>query len=252
VRASAKYTVNGLDKAFVQGIAAKAYNDFVAQLRGAGYTVLTYNDIKDRDYVRSASRAAADGKWGVPTESSREGNNTFIVAAPSDAQQFEVGMMGVFWEFISRGKPKFEDATIMIPTYTIVAPNLQGEKAASYATISANVKASADMMLLNAYAPWMGKPKVRMGGGNHPGVLRNKAITISDNVGALSAVDTTSEAGNAVSGILGMLGGGGSIKSKTMEYTLNVDRIAYSAGALKGIAEFNAEVAKAAASAPQP
>src|SRR5688572_13600893 len=42
VKASAHYNVQGMDKAFAQKIAGKVYDDFVARLREAGYTVKTY------------------------------------------------------------------------------------------------------------------------------------------------------------------------------------------------------------------
>ena len=63
VKAKGSYKVAGIDKAFAQGLAKQAYDDFVTQLRGAGYTVLTYDDIKSRDFVplRPATPAAVSG-----------------------------------------------------------------------------------------------------------------------------------------------------------------------------------------------
>lgn len=251
VKASAKYKVNGMNKALAQEIAKKAYDDFVAKLRASGYTVLTYDDIKDRDYVKKAARDKGDAKWGLPVESPIGSSDVYLVAAPTDEQQIKIGFTGAFAEFISLGKPRFKDATVIIPTYTIVSPQVWGETGSSYSSISAGIKTAAGMNLQSASAMWMGKPKTRMGGGNMPGVVTKAAvINITEKAGELvKAADTTPTAANALSKGLSMLSGAGSISSNSADYVFNLDRSAYTAGALKGITDFNAEVAKAAANA---
>lgn len=246
VKASAKYRINGLDKALAQSIAKKAYDDFVGQMRAAGYTVLTWNDIKGRDYLQGIALAKADPKWNLPLESPVGTSDTLLVAAPSDEQQIKIGFTGPFSEFISMGKPKIKDATIIIPTYTIVAPQIWGETGASYATISAGIQTAPGMNLQAASATWMGKPKSRMMRGI-PGVAtKAPVINISSNVGTLSKTDTTPAAANALSKGLSMLSGAGSISASSADYTFSVDPAAYSSGAMKGIAAFNAEVARVA------
>lgn len=251
VKASAKYKVSGLDKALAQSIAKQAYDDFVARLRASGYTVLTYDDIKDRDYVQKAARDKGDATWGLPLETPVGSSDTYLVAAPSDAQQIKVGFTGPFAEFISLGKPRFKDATVVIPTYTIVSPQVWGETGAGYNRIEAGIKTAAGMNLQYASAVWMGKPKVRMGGGNAAGVVTKAAvINITEKAGDLvKAADTSPTAANAISKGLSALTGAGSISASSADYVFNVDRNAYTAGAMKGITAFNAEVAKAAASA---
>lgn len=250
VKASAKYKVNGIDKKLAQEIARQAYDDFVAKLRAAGYTVLTYNDIRERDFVKGAEREKMDATWGLPVESSRNGDQTYIVAAPSDEQHFMSGMNGgVFNQFITWGKPKFKDATVIIPQYTITAPQVWGKKDASYSTISAAINAAPSMQLHSATAAWMGMPVVRIMHGI-PGVTTNGAINISDKVGALVlAADTTPETANALSTGLSMLSGIGGIKQNSSEYTFTIDRNTYLAGALKGASDFNAQVAEVAVAA---
>lgn len=246
VKASAKYRINGLDKALAQSIAKKAYDDFVGQMRAAGYTVLTWNDIKGRDYLQGIALAKAEPKWNLPLESPVGTSDTLLVAAPSDEQQIKIGFTGPFSEFISMGKPKIKDATIIIPTYTIVAPQIWGETGASYATISAGIQTAPGMNLQAASATWMGKPKSRMMRGI-PGVAtKAPVINISSNVGTLSKTDTTPAAANALSKGLSMLSGAGSISASSADYTFSVDPAAYSSGAMKGIAAFNAEVARVA------
>ncbi|MEK6725823.1 MAG: hypothetical protein AABY54_04625 [Deltaproteobacteria bacterium] len=253
VKASAKYKVVGIDKKLAQSIAQQAYDDFVAKLRAAGYTVLTYNDIRDRDYVKGAGREKADAAWGLPVENSRNGDETYVVAAPSDDQHFRSGMNGgVFNQFISLGKPRFKDATVIIPQYTIRAPQVWGETDATYSTISAAIKTEPSMRLMNASAQWMGAPKVRMMHGI-PGVTSNNPVKIAENTGELvQAADTTPEAANALSKGLSLLSGAGSVKTNSAEYTFTIDLNAYVAGAVKGVADFNAEVAKVAVAEKKP
>lgn len=249
VKASAKYKVVGLDKALAQSIAKQAYDDFVAKLRASGYTVLTYDDIKNRDFVAGAAREKPDATWGIPTESPQGSSDTYLVAAPSDAQQFKIGFTGVFSEFMSRGKPKFEDAAVIIPSFTIVAPQVWGATASGYNRISAQINTAPGMNLNYAAAPWMGKPKVRMGGSKAPGVFTKGYVgNISPKAGELvKTANTTPAAANALSKGLSMLTGAGAIQAESAEYTFTIDRNAYTAGAMKGIGDFNSEVAKYAA-----
>ena len=69
--ASANFKVDGIDKAFAQSLAQKAYDDFVAKLRAADYTVLTYADIRDRDAIKNAQREKAMAQSGCPRNQNR-------------------------------------------------------------------------------------------------------------------------------------------------------------------------------------
>lgn len=256
VRASAKYKVLGIDKKLAQDIARQAYDDFVTKLRAAGYTVLTYNDIRDREYVKSADREKADATWGMPVESSREGNETYVVAAPSDDQYFKSGFNGgVFNQFISLGKPTFKDATVIIPSYTINAPQVWGETDANTATISANIKTEPSMRLQSANAPWMGAPKVRMMNGI-PGVMTQGPVKVSETVGTLTLIPEKVTASSSAANVLdagikaiSFFGGQGTIKKSLTEYSFTIDRNTYLAGAVKGASDFNAQVAQVATAA---
>lgn len=248
-KASATYTVAGLDKAFAQQLAKAAYEDFVAQLRQAGYTVLTYDDVKDRDFMQAAARDVSQGPMGLPTKS--EGGNNYVVAAPSDAQLFKSGLAGGdLSEFISAGKSKFTDATLLFPHYTFVAPQSWAEGSRGYQSVSAEANVAPGMNMWAARVTWMGQPKSRMMRGI-PGVATTEqVINVTENAGVLSkTADTTPQAANALGSVLGMLTGTGSIQTSSSAYQLAIDRVAYSAGVLQGVRAFNAEVAKVAASA---
>lgn len=244
--ASASYRVQGLDKAFAQSLAQAAYDDFVAQLRQAGYKVLTYTDIRDTDLIKGAARDTTVGSLGLPVSS--QGGNNFVTAAPSDEQLFASSFVGgKFSEFISGGKSKISDATLIIPQYTFTSPQSWAEGSRGYNSVSAEANVAPGMNLLVANAHWIGAPKSRMMTGI-PGVAtKEQAINVTEKAGALEkTADTTPQAANALSSVLGALTGKGSIQKSSGEYQLTIDRDAYTAGILNGVRGFNGEVAKAA------
>lgn len=247
-KASASYTVAGLDKAFMQQLSQAVYDDFVAQLRAAGYTVLTYADIKERDFVKSADRETAVGAMGLPTRS--EGGNNFVTAAPTDEQHFAASLAGGdLAEFQRGGKSRFTDATLIVPQYTFMAPQAWAEGSQGYKSVSAEANVAEGMNMLSARASWMGQPKSRMMRGI-PGVATTEqVINVTEKAGTVEKIaDTTPDGANAMSKALGVLGGG-SIKKTSGEYRLTIDRAAFGSGLLNGAKAFNGEVAKAAAAA---
>jgi hypothetical protein len=248
-KAAANYRVAGLDKAYAQQLAKAALDDFVAQLRSAGYTVLTYDDVKDRDFVKAAQRETQVGPLGLPAKS--EGGSQQVTAAPSDEQHFKWGWAGgAFAEFQSGGKSKFTDATLILPHYTFAAPQAWAEGSRGYQSVSAEVNVAPGMNLTSASAHWMGQPRSRVMRGI-PGVAtKEQVINVTEKAGELvKTADTTPTAANTVGSVLSALTGIGSIQSASSEYLLTIDREAYTAGVLNGVRGFNAEVAKAAVAA---
>lgn len=246
-RASANYRVSGLDKAYAQRLAQAAYDDFVTRMRQAGYKVLTYADVSTRDYIQSAQRESAAN--ALPTES--EGGINYIVATPTDEQHFKGGLAGgLFNQFISLGKSKVTDATVIIPRYVFHAPQAWGESSRGYKSVSAEANVAPGMNMWTASAHWLGAPKSRMMRGI-PGVAtKSQLINATETAGTLAkTADTTPQAANAISAGLGSLFGGGAIQSSSGEYQLTIDRQAYAQGIMNGVSSFNAEVAKAATSA---
>lgn len=244
VRASAHYSVAGLDKKLAQQFATKVYDDLVAKLRDAGYTVKTYADIKDLDAIKSATREKVDDAWGLPLEKTQMGNDVTIIATPSDEQNFKVGFGGaVFSQFQKMGKSKLGDdsGTLVIPTYVINAPQAWGETGSGFGTIKAAVNVHPGMNLTYAMASLL----TAKGGW---GDVRTKGISpnISSNVGELTQTDATDKAGNAFSSALSTLTGSGKITASKGIYVLTINPAAYEAGLLNGTGAFNTEVAKAA------
>jgi hypothetical protein len=72
-------------------------------------------------------------------------------------------------------------------------------------------------------------------------------INLGEKVGELTAKDTTSEAGNAISAAIGTLTGTGSIKGSSGYYQIEIDRAACEAAILRAALPFNTVVAEAAA-----
>lgn len=247
-RASAAYKVAGLDKAFAQQLAQAAYDDFVAQLRGAGYTVLTYADVKDRDVLRAAQRDTQAGPMGLPVAS--EGGNQLVVAAPSDEQHFKSGWAGgEFAEFQAGGKSKFTDATLIIPHYVFHAPQAWAEGNRGYKSVSAQANVAEGMNMFSARAHWMGQPKSRMMRGI-PGVAtREQVINVTEKAGSVALSADTTPTGSNVANFVGGLFGMGNTQKSSGEYLLTIDRNAYTQGVMAGVRSFNAEVAKVAAGA---
>jgi hypothetical protein len=240
-RASMNFSVQGVDAALAQSLAEQAYADVVMRMKAAGYTVLTWNDVKSRDVFQSMSREPQN----LVTKS--ENNMNWLTAAPSAEQHFKIGFTGVFAEMTSGGKSKFMDATVIVPSYTVVAPQTWSEASQGYKSVSAEVNIAPGMNLQHAGAPWMGAPKSRIMRGG-PGVwLKANTINISTNVGeAIKTADTTPQTANVVAGVLSMLSGVGNIQRSSSEYSFKVQPAAYLAGAMAGISRFNAELAKVA------
>lgn len=248
-RASVNFKVNGIDKAFAQALAQRAYDDLIAKLRAAGYTVLTYADIKDRDFVKAAQRESGQSPLGLPSKS--DGGISFVTAAPSDEQHFQEGFAGgVFSSFIQGGKSLVSEGTLIIPRYTVVAPQSWGEGSRGYGSVSANVNIAPGMNLTTATAYWMGKPKSRIMRGI-PGVAtKQQIVNITEKAGTLQQTgDSSPQAANALGSVLSAISGAGNIQRSTSDYAFTIDRDAYLSGAMNGIARFNAEVARTAAEA---
>ncbi|MDI1246289.1 MAG: hypothetical protein PSV24_12920 [Rhodoferax sp.] len=241
--AAANFQLRGLDKAYAQQLAAAAQDNLVTQLRAAGYTVLAYADVKDRDVFRSAARESGQVNGS-------EGSLNTLTVAPTDEQHFKTGFAGgIFSEFISGGKTRISDATVLIPHYSFHAPQAWAEGSRGYNSVSASTNVVHGMNMASARVSWLGQPVSRMMRGI-PGVATTQpVINVSEKVGELSAgTDASPTAANALSGVLSNFGGG-NIQRTTTNYTLAIDRDAYAAGVINGAVNFNAEVARVAAAA---
>lgn len=240
-KASADYKATGVDAELAMSIAKAAYDDLIKQLRDAGYTVLTYEDIKARPEIQAMQRETLVG--GLLNRS--EGRNEFVVAAPSAEQHFKTAMAwGVFNQFSGGRGSKIKDATVLIPQFTFIAPQVWVETGSGYKSVSAEVKREPGMTLASASVAWLGKPVSRMMRGI-PGVtMEGQRYDLSQSVGTLNQTNSTSSSSTGKG--LGRLFGTGSMASAGADFELIVDRAAYSQAAVGAIQRFNAEVARVA------
>jgi hypothetical protein len=161
-QAHAKVYVKGLDKGLVQGLSKNIYDDLVAKMRAAGYTVLTYDDLKTHPEVTGHGRDAPESKWGLPTTS--EDPNTFIIAAPSDEQAFARGITGPAAWIKSLAKEK--NLIAIVPDYFFVVPIAYGQGEVGYKRAEASVAVNPGMQLYKAMiygmTPKSGTPAIQV------------------------------------------------------------------------------------------
>ena len=119
MRATA-YT-DGLTKSGIQQLAAQMHNEIVSQLRAAGYTVLTFDDV--RADVADKGRMPVNPRYGMPTKDMRQFPGVdFFVATPSDEQAVDFGMMGPQANY-SRAAQR-TGATLLMPQVWLTLPQL--------------------------------------------------------------------------------------------------------------------------------
>lgn len=157
-KAHGRFYVKGLDKAFVQGLARQVQDDLVAKLRAAGYTVMTYDDLKGETDIAGHDRDKADPQWGLPIEGKE--NLDFALISPSDEQTFDVPLTGpLFW---MRGVAKDKQVIIIVPEITFEVPVMVGETESTYSTFKAGISVNPAMRL-NGAMVWVMDGKQRSG-----------------------------------------------------------------------------------------
>lgn len=240
-KAKGKFVVAGLDKEFAQSLARQLHDDFVARLRTAGYTVLTYDDVKDNPEVVGMKRYRADDEYGMPTGGPQGSKNTYVVAFPSDAQAIDPPFQGYAWGF--RKVSKELDATLLVPEYVVDAPLLTGSKRHGIASRGASVSVFPEMMV-NAYVA-MATAK----GGWGSIRLKGPIGDVAEDVGQIGdAKDDSPKFANAIAAGLSELSAlGADLQSKSGIWGMKLNRPAYTAGVLRGGVSFNVAAVQAMA-----
>ncbi|MEO5509123.1 MAG: hypothetical protein ABIS27_00735 [Longimicrobiales bacterium] len=142
------YSVEGLEKSHLQELSTKVQDDLVSKLRAAGYTVMTYADVKDHESVAGRGRLKADKDWGLPTRKGALRTVDFLHVSPSDEQAFDDPIQGPTWSF--RGLAKGKDAVVIVPEIWYTVPQMFGETSASYSSNKAGVSLNPNMHLFLA------------------------------------------------------------------------------------------------------
>lgn len=233
-RVSMKYKINGLDKALAQEIAKTAYADFVAKLRAAGYTVRTFDDIKDQ--ITEVSRYKKDEAYGLPVDAGQ------LIVTPTDEMAINPGFGGnVVAPYQKRGKSMLKEGTLIVPTFVLASPLARPETSGS----------TAKLTLFPAMAMTQGNVAFLTHGGAWGGAnLKKWVFGLSDNVGKVEkTADTSPAVANALTKTFAVLAGVGGTNRKSSNWTMTIDPVAYREGALKGLTQFNDEMGKVAAAA---
>lgn len=117
----ARVFVQGPDKAALQQLAAQIHADIVGQMRAAGFTVLTFDDVKAD--VADRGRMESNPRYGMPTHGARAFPGIdFVVVTPTDEQALDYGMMGPQANF---GKAATHvNATLLLPEVFLTLPQL--------------------------------------------------------------------------------------------------------------------------------
>jgi len=145
-QAHGKYFVDGLEKDWLQGLARKIQDDLVTKMRAAGYTVLTYDDIKGESKIEGKDMMDLDKKFGLPTKD--VAGMTFVVSAPSDDQTFSYGITGPVWPF--RGLAKDKGMVVLVPQILFTTLDMGGTTEEGYKRYSAGITIAPTMRLQGA------------------------------------------------------------------------------------------------------
>lgn len=240
-KAKGKFVVAGLDKEYAQSLARQLHDDLVARLRSAGYTVLTYDDVKDNPEVAGMKRYKPDDEYGMPTGGPPGSKNTYVVAFPSDGQAIDPPFQGYAWGF--RKVSKELDATLLVPEYVVDAPLLTGSKRHGAASRGASVSVFPEMMV-NAYVA-MATAKGAWGSIR----LKQPLGDLADDVGQIGdAKDDSPKFANAIAaGLSEMSALGADLQTKSGIWGMKLNRPAYTAGVLRGGGSFNVAAVQAMA-----
>lgn len=177
-QAHGKFFVDGLDKPFLHELATKLQDDLIKRIRAAGYTALSYADLKDHPDVVGRGLDKEDEKWGLPI---RHGSPlTYVIAAPSDAQQFNNPIQGAGWPW--RGIAKEKNLVAIVPEMTFSLPQMWGVTRAGYSTNKAGISTDPAMVFEGAFLKGV-DPK---GGGPYIFVQRHGTRLASENAGTIT------------------------------------------------------------------
>lgn len=109
----------------IRELTTRLQDDLVAQLKSAGWEVMTYAQIKDNAVWAKLPRVDPDRRFGVPFEQSNIGGNQrrYLVVTPANAPVIAAGATGPAWAM--KDLVAELNATVLVATYTIdVVPSV--------------------------------------------------------------------------------------------------------------------------------
>jgi hypothetical protein len=212
-QAHGKFFVDGLTKPLMHSIATKLQDDLVAKIRAAGFTVLTYADLKDDPDVAKRGLDKDEDKWDFPVRTIAP--LSYIIAAPSAAQQFNNPIQGPAWPW--RGIAKAKDLVAVSPELHFTVPQMWGQTREGYSSKEAGIATDPAMI----FEGGMVYSITRKGGGESIYLQRHGSRVASENAGKITKLneDKTnfSSAWKRVSG----------------DYSMTIDPVAFEDGILR-------------------
>jgi len=213
-KAHGKYWVDGAEHDLMQGLARTLQDDLVTKMRAAGYTVLTYDDIKSDPDVASLSADKIDSRYGLPSSGGLGTPVTFVDASPSDAQTFSAPVQGPAWSF--RGIAKAKNLTVIVPELTFTTPQMFGQTESHAYEDKAGISMDPTMIFEGATV-WGLTAK----GGPAIQVQRHGKRTAADIAGTIVKASEDDMHVNHV------------LDSKSGNYVMTLDKTAFSDGVLR-------------------
>lgn len=145
--AKARVFIEGVDKSFLQGLSKKVYDDLIAKMRAAGYTVLAYDDLKTE--LAGFDRMKPNPKYGLPTLlTDKSGTVDFVLAAPSDEQALDWGVTGQTFPY--RAMAKAKNAVVIIPNIYFNTASVLGKKGGGLFSKEVSLEVDPAMRLYSA------------------------------------------------------------------------------------------------------
>lgn len=216
-QAHGKFYVKGLDKAMLQGLAQKLTDDLASRLRDAGFTVLTYDDMKDQPVIASHERLKAEPNWGLPVKGNTWTSDplTYVIATPTDAQAMERPITGPLFWMNSLAREK--QIVMVAPEITLSVPQMYGEASEGYKRAEAGISTNPAMKLLGAFV-WSQNGN---GGGTNIQVLEHGKRLVVDNTGTMKKLSDDTTTFSSV------------WKRSSADFMFELDQAAFSDGVLR-------------------
>lgn len=147
MRLKSRVFVEGMDQAWLQGMARAIQDDLVAQLRAAGKTVLTWDDVKDS--VAGAARMADNPKFGLPTHNSRFAKDVdFVSVSPSSEQALDYGTTGPAGLFHAAASDN--NAEVLVPEIWLTMPQVGSQFTSNWSGMEGSITFDPSMRLFAA------------------------------------------------------------------------------------------------------
>lgn len=229
-----------LSLALLDEVAAELATDLTEKLRGNGWEVITFDEVKASPIIAGVSRIEPDAKLGAPVRKVTIGKQktNYTIATPGDMPVLSGGLTGPL--FAIRNLMKEKEASALQVTYRFDPVALQAKSRHGIGNNTASTAAEAKLVLAAGDCTFA-TPK------GFPGSVGTKRpVAVEGGVGEIKkAADVSPAFANALSDALNRLSGFGAISSTKGLYVCELDEAKLKAGLLEAGKAFNDEILKA-------